>query len=1063
MIAALLRFSLIQRVMVLLITMGISAAGYWSFITLPIDAFPDISAPQVQVIIKANGMSPSEVEQRITFPIEMEMQGIPGQTVLRSTTKYALSVIVIDFEDDMDIYLARNLVTERLNQVWGDLPAGIEGGLAPITTPLGEIFMYRILSTVDADGIARYSNQELRSLQDWVIRPHLRKVDGVADVNSLGGEVRTYEVVIKPEALVKHGISIDEVEHALMESNRNAGGDRINKNDEVLLVRTVGKLVGIKDIKNIAVRTRYGKPVHISDVADVRIGSMTRYGAVTADGEGEAVTGLVLLRKGANSLKTVAGTKVALEELKLILPEGVSIESFYDRTDLITKAVWTVQKALGEAVILVLLVLIIMLGDIRSALTVALILPLTVLFTFIMMKLFNVSANLMSLGGLAIAIGILVDAAVVVVENIHSHFSKAPPGINKLHLVYRAVLEVSSPVISGILIIVAVFLPLFSLTGLEGKMFTPLAITISFALIGSLIMSLTVIPVLASFFMKVHTRDATVEHVEGSNAANTANSDGRLMKVLKFVYLPVMNWALTHRKIAVGIALIALAATASLFPHIGKEFMPIMDEGSTVILIEKDPSITLEKSLEMDAPIQKAMMELPQVIGVTSRTGADELRMDPMGLNQTDNFLVTIPQEEWGISLQEFQENLREKLAPFSDMDIAFSQPIDMRVSEMLTGVRSAMAIKLYGDDLAVLEQKAAEIEAVVKTINGAIDVFRTDISGQQYLQIDIHQEVIAGYGIHVEDINRLVETAVGGKVVTELLEKNRRVGIMVRYQEKDRSSPAAIKKMLVTLPNATKVSLGHLAEVTIVDGPVQIIRESAKRQVVIQSNVDGRDVVSFVEEVKLAIEQKVELPTGYYVTFGGQFENQQRASNRLALVVPIAIVLIFFMLFTTFRSLLQAGIIILNIPFAMIGGVVSLYYSGLYMSVPASVGFITLFGVAVLNGVVMVSYFNQLRQSGLSIQDAVKKGAERRLRPVLMTAMIASFGLLPLLAATGPGSELQQPLAVVVIGGLFTSTILTLILLPALYAWVEEALERRVLSKMQQLHNKSEAVEEVA
>ena len=568
----------------------------------------------------------------------------------------------------------------------------------------------------------------------------------------------------------------------------------------------------------------------------------------------------------------------------------------------------------------------------------------------------------------------------VVVENIHSHFSKAPPGINKLHLVYRAVLEVSSPVISGILIIVAVFLPLFSLTGLEGKMFTPLAITISFALIGSLIMSLTVIPVLASFFMKVHTRDTSAKHIEGSNA----EMDGRLMKVLKFAYLPVMNWALTYRKIAVGIALIALAATASLFPHIGKEFMPIMDEGSTVILIEKDPSITLEKSLEMDAPIQKAMMELPQVIGVTSRTGADELRMDPMGLNQTDNFLVTIPQEEWGISLQEFQENLREKLAPFSDLDIAFSQPIDMRVSEMLTGVRSAMAIKLYGDDLTVLEQKAAEIEAVVKNINGAIDVFRTDISGQQYLQIDIHQDVIAGYGIHVEDINRLVETAVGGKVVTELLEKNRRVGILVRYQEKDRSSPAAIKKMLVTLPNGTKVSLGHLAEVTIVDGPVQIIRESAKRQVVIQSNVDGRDVVSFVKEVELAIEQKVELPTGYYVTFGGQFENQQRASNRLALVVPIAIVLIFFMLFTTFRSLLQAGIIILNIPFAMIGGVVSLYYSGLYMSVPASVGFITLFGVAVLNGVVMVSYFNQLRQSGFSIQDSVKKGAERRLRPVL-------------------------------------------------------------------------------
>jgi len=1025
MIAAILRFSLIQRLMIVLVTLGISAAGIWSFKNIPIDAFPDISAPQVQVIIKAPGMSPTEVEQRITFPIEMEMQGIPGQTVLRSTTKYSLSVIVIDFEDDMDIYLARNLVTERLNQVWDSLPAGIAGGLAPITTPLGEIFMYRIIGE-------NYNNQELRSLQDWVIRPHLRKVEGVADVNSLGGEVRNYEVVIKPKALVKHGISIDEVEHALMQSNRNAGGDRINQNNEVLLVRTVGKLHDMDDIKNITVRTRYGEPVHISDVADVRIGSMTRYGAVTADGEGEVVTGLVLLRKGANSLQAVAGTKKALESLKDILPEGVSIESFYDRTDLITKAVWTVEKALAEAVVLVLLVLIIMLGDIRSALTVALILPLSVLFTFIMMKLFDVSANLMSLGGLAIAIGILVDAAVVVVENIHTQFSKAPEGVNRLHLVYRAVMEVSSPVISGILIIVAVFLPLFSLTGLEGKMFSPLAITITFALIGSLVLSLTVIPVLASFFMRVHAD------------AHGEETDGRLMRVLKFIYLPVMNAALRFRKTAVGLAIIALIATATLFPHIGKEFMPVMDEGNTVILLEKDPSITLEKSLEMDAPIQKAMMELPEVIGVTSRTGADELRMDPMGLNQTDNFLVTIPQEDWDISLQQFQENLREKLSRFEDVDYAFSQPIDMRVSEMLTGVRSAMAIKLYGDDLAVLEQKAIEIEELVNNINGAVDVFRTDISGQKYLQIDIDQKVIAKYGIHVEDINALVETAIGGRVATELLENNRRIGILLRYQEKDRGSPAAIKKMLVTLPNGTKVSLGHLAKVEVVDGPVQIIRESAKRQVVIQANVEARDVVGFVDEVRLSIEDKVELPSGYYVTFGGQFENQQRAAKRLALVVPISIVLIFFMLFTTFRSLLQAGVIILNIPFAMIGGVVSLYYSGLYLSVPASVGFITLFGVAVLNGVVMVSYFNQLRQSGLSIQESVRKGAERRLRPVLMTAMIASFGLLPLLAATGPGSELQRPLAVVVIGGLFTSTILTLILLPALYAWLEESVEKK-------------------
>jgi len=1028
MISSILRFSLIQRLMIVLITLGISAAGIWSFNNLPIDAFPDISSPQVQIIIKAPGMSPTEVEQRITFPIETEMQGIPGQKILRSTTKYALSIIVVDFEDNVDIYHARNLVNERLNQVWAALPAGIEGGLAPITTPLGEIFMYRIIGE-------NYTNQELRGLQDWVIRPHLRQVEGVADINSLGGEVRNYEVVIKPEALVKHGISIDEVEMALVKNNRNAGGDRINRNDQVLLVRTLGKLQDAQDIRNITIRTRYGTPLHISDVADVRSGKMTRYGGVTSDGEGEVVTGLVLLRKGANSLKTVEGTKVAFESLKEILPRDISIDVFYDRTDLITKAVWTVEKALGEAVILVFLVLIIMLGDIRSALTVAVILPLSVLFTFILMKVFGVSANLMSLGGLTIAIGILVDAAVVVVENIHTHFSKGSKGLDRLHLIYRAVLEVSAPVISGILIIVAVFLPLFSLTGLEGKMFTPLAVTISFALLGSLILSLTVIPVIASFFMKVH--DESHEQ-----------KDGKLISGLKYIYLPVMNWALVYRKSAIGIAIIALIATAPLFSKIGKEFMPTMDEGNTVIIIEKDPSITLEKSLAMDAPFQKAMMELPEITGITSRTGADELRMDPMGLYQTDNFIITKPRDEWTISLKQFQENLREILDSFENIEYAFTQPIDMRVSEMLTGVRSAMAIKLYGDDLNILDQKAAEIEQHVKNINGSVDVFRTDISGQQYLQIDINQKAISRYGINVEDINTLIESAVGGKVVTEILENNRPVNVLIRYDEKHRNSPEVINNMLVSIPNGNKVALSKLAKVSVTDGPIQIIRESAKRQIVIQANVENRDVVSFVNEVQSTINEKVVLPSGYYVTYGGQFENQQRAAKTLSLVVPIAITLIFIMLFTTFRSMLQATLILLNIPFAMIGGVISLYISGLYLSVPASVGFITLFGVAVLNGVVMVSYFNQLRKSGLSLIDSVKQGAERRLRPVLMTALIASFGLLPLLTATGPGSELQQPLAVVVIGGLITSTLLTLILLPALYTWMEEKLENRIKEK---------------
>jgi cobalt-zinc-cadmium resistance protein CzcA len=1023
MIAALIRFALIQRLTILLLAAAIAIGGLWAFRSLPIDAFPDISSPQVMVVVKAPGMAPEEVEARISFPIEMEMQGLPRQTVLRSTTKYALASIIIDFEDGTDIYWARAQVAERLNQVWSSLPVGVSGGLAPITTPLGEIYMYRIVG----EG---YSNQELRALQDWTIRPRLRTVDGAADVNSLGGEVRAFEVVPDPKRLAAQGLDLDDIEQALEKNNRNAGGDRINRGEEMLLVRTVGQLRDVVDIGNVTVTTRSGAPVRIKDVASVQLGALTRYGAVTADGVGEVVTGLVLLRKGANSRTTVEGVKRELAALVPTLPKGVQIVPFYDRTELINEAVWTVEQALGEAVVLVLLVLIVLLGNLRAALTVALILPFSVLATFILMRIFGVSANLMSLGGLAIAIGILVDAAVVVVENVHTQLSRAPPGVSRLHLVYRATLEVAIPVISGVLIIIIVFFPLFSLTGLEGKMFTPLAITISFALLASLVLSLTAIPVLASFLMR-----------------GGVHGDDWILARIKRIYLPVMRWALHHRAQAVAGALTALVLAAALFPFIGREFMPVMDEGTTVIIIEKSSSVSLEHSLAMDQPIHQALMELPQVTGVVSRTGADELRLDPMGLYQTDNFLLTKARAEWGIGLDEFQKQLREKLDRFKDweLDIAFTQPIDMRTSEMLTGVRAAMAIKLFGDDLAVLEEKSRQIEEILGRVPGAVDIFRGRLSGQKYLRLGIRQQDIARYGIRTEDVNRMIETAVGGKVASEIIEGNRRSPVLLRYPELARASPQALGQLLIVTPGGAKVPLALLADINEVDGPVQITRESAKRQVVVQSNVENRDVVGFVAEVRAAIEREVKLPEGYYVTYGGQFENEQRAAARLALVVPVSIALIFLMLFTTFRSLRQAGLVILNIPFALIGGVVGLFVSGLYLSVPASVGFVTLFGVAVLNGIVMVSYFNQLRATGRSVLQAVLEGAERRLRPVLMTALIASLGLVPMLLATGPGSELQRPLAVVVIGGLFTSTLLTLVLLPTLYAWIETRAEQRI------------------
>ena len=1014
MIAALIRFALIQRLMMLLIAAAVVAGGLWAFRTLPIDAFPDIYTPQVQVIVNAPGMTPAEIESRITFPIEIEMQGLPRQTSLRSLNKYALGLVTVWFEDGTDIFWARQQVAERLNQVRGNLPPGVEPVLAPITTPLGEVYMYRI------EG-GNLSSVERRTLQDWTIRPRLRTVDGVAEVNSLGGEARAFEVVVQPERLASYGLGLDDVEKALEASNRNAGGDRINRKDQTLLVRTVGVLRGLDDIGKVVVATRGGTPVLVRDVAKVRLGSLIRYGAVTADAKGEVVTGLVLLRKGANGRTTVEGVKRELAALATTLPEGVKILPFYDRTELIEEAVWTVEKALGEAVLLVLIVLIVLLGNLRAALTVALILPLSVLFTFLAMRVFDVSANLMSLGGLAIAIGILVDASVVIVENIHTQLSHAPKGVSKLHLVYRAATEVGVPVLSGVLIIVIVFLPLFTLEGLEGKMFAPLALTICFALVGSLMLSLTVIPVLASFLMRAD-----------------AHSEGRVLVAIKRVYLPAMRWALTHRKTAVSGALFALVMAAALFPFIGREFMPIMDEGSTVVIIEKKPDITLEASLAADVQYHRAMMELPEVTGVVSRTGADELRLDPMGLYQTDNFILTKPRAEWTRSLAEFQEALRLKLEQFKGIELAFTQPIDMRVSEMLSGVRAALAIKLYGDDIAVLEEKSKQIEELAGKVAGAVDIVRPPLLGQQYLQVEIRPERIARYGIMVEDINRLIETAVGGKVVTEVIEASRRTGVLVRFPEAARTTPQSLAQMLVEAPSGVRVPLSMLADIREVDGPVQITREAGKRLAVVQVNVEGRDVVSLVADVRAAIEREVKLPRGYHIEYGGQFENQQRAAARLGVVVPISIVLIFFMLFTTFRSMRQAGLILLNIPFAMIGGVVSLYASGLYLSVPASVGFITLFGVAVLNGVVMVAYFNQLREAGRTVLQAVQEGAERRLRPVLMTALIASLGLVPMLLASGPGSELQRPLAVVVIGGLFTSTLLTLVLLPTLYAWLE-------------------------
>lgn len=1017
--------ALTHRVLVLVFGVGLVLGGFWAFTRLPIDAFPDISTTQVQVIVKAPGLSPIEVEQRVTRPLEIEMQGIAQQSMMRSLTKYALSIVTLDFREGTDVYWARQQVSERLNQVWDELPETAEGGLAPITTPLGEAFMF----TLEGDG---QTNTELRTILDWTVRPRLVSIEGVAEVNSLGGEVRAFEVVPSPARLQALGLSLRDVEAAIERNNRNAGGDRVVRNDEVLLVRTVGRVRSLDDLRRVTVATREGTPIRLDAVAEVRLGSLTRHGGVTKDGLGEHVQGLVLTRLGANSRETIEGVKAALVEVSEALPAGVRIVPFYDRTDLVRRAVSMVRDALGLACLLVVLVLVAFMGNLRSAFAVAAVLPLAVLSTFVAMHFFGVTANLMSLGGLVIAIGILVDPSVVIVENIQTQLTRNVPGVDRLHLVYRAVLEVGGPVLSGTAIIVIVFLPILSLSGLEGRMFSPLAETVVLALIAAAVIALTVIPVLASMLVR-----------------RESSNENALVRALSSLHTPMVEWAFRRRRTVLVSSLLMLIPTAFVFRAIGSEFIPTLQEGTLVVQTSKHPSISLARSLEIDGDIQKAMLGLGEVAHVVSRTGSDELRLDPMGLHETDHYLVTRPQDEWGVgSVEDLVDDLRARLQSIPGMSFSFTQPIEMRTSEMVTGVTAALAVKVFGHDLELLDQVSAEIQRVVAETPGAVDVSRAPLTGQAYLDIRMNHDAMSRFGVNAEDVNQLIETAVGGRVVSVVMEGDRRTDILVRFPESMRGSPAALRELMVDAPTGIKVSLESLAEIVEIDGPVQLEHEKGMRYVVIEANIEGRDIVGLVAELRSEIARQVPLAPGYFVEFGGQFENQQRAAERLALVVPLALALIFLILFTVFRSVRQSLLIIFNIPFALIGGVGGLYVSGLYMSVPASVGFIALFGTALLNGIVMVSYFNQLRGGGKPLHEAVREGAARRLRPVLMTAVTTALGLAPLLLATGPGSEIQRPLAVVVVGGLLTSTLITLVLLPALYAWSEERALARVTQR---------------
>ncbi|MFN4177995.1 efflux RND transporter permease subunit [Phenylobacterium sp.] len=1013
MLSRLVSMALSQRLMVVVAAIALMAAGWSAYRQLPVDAFPDISPTQVKIILKAPGMTPEEVENQVIAPIEMELLGIPRQVMLRSTAKYAIADITLDFKDGTDVYWARQQTAERLSNAMAGLPSIVTGGLSPISTPLSDVYMF----TLEGGGL---SLEERRTLLDWTVRPALRGLPGVADVNVLGGRARTFEIVPDPAALADAGLTVAELRRVIEAANRNDGAGRLTEGEEALIVRVLGAATSLDDLRNTAIALPGGGAVRLSDVAEVRTGALTRYGAVTEDGKGETAEAIVIALRGADAKAVVDAVKARLEEVKATLPPGVEIKPFYDRSELIERATSTVTHALMEATVLVVILLMVFLGEWRAAIVVAVTLPFAALSTFLLMQGFGLSANLMSLGGLAIAIGMLVDAAVVVVENTVERLTE--PGVSRsrrLHLIYEAAREVAVPVVSGVLIICLVFMPLLSLQGLEGKLFAPVALTIVFALGASLVLSFTLIPVLASFLLKP-----------------APHHESWLMRKIGPVYERLLARSLARPAPVIGLAALGMVAAGAGYVFVGKSFMPTLDEGAILMQLAKLPSINLAESARQDMAVQRAVLErVPEVKRIVARVGSDELGLDPMGLNETDSFMVLAPKSEWRRKDKAWlTEEIRKVVADFPGLDSAFTQPIEMRVSEMLTGSRGDLAVKVFGPDLATLGDLATRIQASLAKTPGAADVYTVAGDSVDYLQLRMDRDASSRAGLSIEAVQGELRAQIEGEAAGVVFEPGRRTPVLVRGPEDARAQPEALENVEIAAPGGGFVRLGDLARVERVQGPVKIDRENASRFAVIQAYVTGRDLVGFVEEAQARVARDVPMPQGYRLVWGGQFENQRRAAARLGVVVPVALGLIFLVLFVTLRSVRQALLILANIPFAVIGGMLSLWASGQYLSVPASVGFIALLGIAVLNGLVLVSHFNDLVQRGLSVGQAVTEGARRRLRPVLMTASITALGLTPLLVASGPGSEIQKPLAIVVVGGLVTSTFLTLILLPILY-----------------------------
>lgn len=1029
MIESMIRGALKQRLIVLVVAISLVIAGFFAVKKLSLDAFPDVTNVQVLIATQATGKSPEEVERFITVPLEMAMTGLPGLTEMRSLNKNALSLITLVFTDDTDVYFARQLVMERLMEVMERMPEGVTPVLGPVSTGLGEVYQY----TLDKpdDGKKKLSQEDLterRSIQDWVVRPLLRGIPGVAEINSQGGYVKQYQVLVNPDRMTHFSVKLREVYEALARNNANSGGGVLPHYAEQYLIRGVGLVQNLDDIRNIVLKEQNGIPVYIRDVAEVTIGHEVRVGVVLKNGDTESVGGVVMMMRGGNAKEVVSNIKKRVAEInsKGMLPHGLQIVPYYDRSELVDAALHTVTKVLIEGIILVIVILFLFLGDVRSSLIVVATLILTPLITFMVMNHYGISANLMSLGGLAIAIGLMVDGSVVVVENAFHHLGHRE-GESKVRVVLEAASEVATPVLFGVGIIILVFLPLMTLQGMEGKMFAPLAYTIAIALFVSLILSLTMTPALCSYMLK-----------------GGSGEDTRLIQAIKRPYLSALNWVLNNEKKTITFAGLLFIGTLALFPFLGSSFIPEMKEGSIVPGINRVPNISLEESIAMENKAMKLIMEkVPGVKSAVSGLGRGESPADPQAQNESTPIISLKPREEWpaGWTQDDIAEKMREVLEKYiPGVQIIMAQPISDRVDELLTGVRADVAVKIFGEDLDMLKQKADEIARIAGTVKGATEIKVEKVSGQQYLNITIDRQAIARHGINAADVHDVIETAIGGKIATEIFEGQRRFSAAVRYPESFRGNEEAIRNIMLTSPNGSRVALDDLADIEVRDGPAQISRELAKRRIVIGVNVKDRDLGGFVAELQKVLGQRLELPDGYYLEYGGQFQNMERAMGHLMIIIPATIAAIFFLLFLLFQSMRFATMIILVLPFASIGGVIALFITGEYLSVPASVGFIALWGIAVLNAVVLVSYIRTLREEGMDQLEAIRKGCAQRFRPVMMTATVAMLGLVPFLFATGPGSEVQRPLAIVVIGGLITSTLLTLIVVPTLYRKFEES-----------------------